>query len=559
MELALKNYNTKLPSELLLKAKKSTVRECDEIEKGHYQAYVDENDKTFDTYLKLNSKGEVTGHGCDCQSTTAFCHHQTALLLFVIKGKKVVTKLNAGKKAIDIETIVQDADPEKLKTWLIELLTKNKDLGMTFIYQFSRKTQQPAELKQLTLDAVKAIIKTKRSIDNLQAKKIIGLWAVLHEPVMSDFSTQLANEESFLSVHAVMEACEHVRDKYGSFNDKLPKYQEKLMLHVLSPLHQLKDEELWDQVIARISERLHGGPYYVRMYYLNFLSQLHRESTLERKKRLTALVITQFMTVNARQFFDGSKYIIVVFDMVASSDLFEEYGILFEPLRYENNYNHKLIAMLMEYQRYALAEKYCQEQIAGNSNGIYNYPYLQLLEEIYTIEKDDEKLAAVLKASLPHTYDFNTYLFVDSQLEESEEKRNWRNQLLAGARREASTNHRAMMFSLQLMDHEQNYTKMFDYLDTTANYEALAKFGEKLVLHDEDRFLTLILFKYEPVSEIDTPELIRLTAYFEAIFNICVKHFSIASLKLIIEERLESNRFYAPNQLVIFMTNKLDL
>jgi hypothetical protein len=51
MELTLKNYHTKLLAELLLKAKKGVVREYDEFEKGHYQAYVNEKDKTFDVFL----------------------------------------------------------------------------------------------------------------------------------------------------------------------------------------------------------------------------------------------------------------------------------------------------------------------------------------------------------------------------------------------------------------------------------------------------------------------------------------------------------------------------
>lgn len=63
MEITLTNYKATRPPDLLKKATKGSVRECDEIEKGHFQAYVDENDKTFDTYLKVNIEGDVTGSG----------------------------------------------------------------------------------------------------------------------------------------------------------------------------------------------------------------------------------------------------------------------------------------------------------------------------------------------------------------------------------------------------------------------------------------------------------------------------------------------------------------
>jgi hypothetical protein len=65
MELSLKNYKRILPADLIKKATQNKVRECDELKKGHFQAYVDEKAQTFDTFLMLNSEGKVTNHGCD--------------------------------------------------------------------------------------------------------------------------------------------------------------------------------------------------------------------------------------------------------------------------------------------------------------------------------------------------------------------------------------------------------------------------------------------------------------------------------------------------------------
>lgn len=88
MELSLKNYTTILPKELLKNAAKNMVRECDEIEKGQFQAYVDEEKTSFDISLTINSKGEITEHDCECNSKTMFCRHKAALLLWIVKGKK---------------------------------------------------------------------------------------------------------------------------------------------------------------------------------------------------------------------------------------------------------------------------------------------------------------------------------------------------------------------------------------------------------------------------------------------------------------------------------------
>lgn len=560
MEISLKNYKTVLSPELLLKAKKGTVRECDEIEPGHYQAYVDEGDQTFDTFLMVNKKAELTNHGCDCESVSPFCHHKAALLLFVINGKKVAPKLTVGKKkAVDIESLVHEADPEKLKTWLIKLLTEHKDLAMTFTQQFakSNKPYQPQDIKKLTLDAVKAVIKTKRSVDSTNGKKIIELWAVLHEPIMEAFCVQLADEASFLNVHAIMEACDEVLGKYGPLNGRLTKYLEKLLSKILNPLVQLKDEDIWDQVIESFVNGIRAEPFYLRIYYLNFLTQLHQLSSMERKKRLASVLVAQFMKLDANRFYDGTKYTIAVFDMVANSGLFPDHYILFTPIRYQYEYNLALIALLMEHKMYALAEKYCLEQIAANTNGQYDGGYLEFLAEIYTIQKDDKKLAEILKVGLSYDYDFNTYLFVDSVMDDAEEKSKWRKQLLAKARREAGQNFRAVKFSFLLLDYEQKYAKMFDYMDGNVNYYIIARFGAKMAEHNADRFLKLVLYRSDHYSDFNSDDAFYILEAIEQIFDIFLKHYSIETLKLILKDRLKNIRYYPANQFLNFLNDRL--
>jgi hypothetical protein len=53
MELSLENHKTVLPKELLKKAEKNKVRECDETARGHFIAYVDEGSESFDVSLNI--------------------------------------------------------------------------------------------------------------------------------------------------------------------------------------------------------------------------------------------------------------------------------------------------------------------------------------------------------------------------------------------------------------------------------------------------------------------------------------------------------------------------
>ncbi len=73
MALTLKNYATTLSQDLLLQAKKNKVRECDETEKGHFVAYVDDAKESFDVSLTVRAGSEITKHTCECNNTSSIC------------------------------------------------------------------------------------------------------------------------------------------------------------------------------------------------------------------------------------------------------------------------------------------------------------------------------------------------------------------------------------------------------------------------------------------------------------------------------------------------------
>lgn len=159
MNLSQKNYKQVLPKELVKQAEKSNVRECDETGKGIFQAYVDEKESSFDVSIVINNEGEVTEHRCDCKGRIGFCRHKVALLLFLEKGGQGGgQKIKRNKKASPFETLLEEVDAERLKGWVKSLLVKNKELELAFMHQFSEQQKQytPADVKQLTLNAVKA-------------------------------------------------------------------------------------------------------------------------------------------------------------------------------------------------------------------------------------------------------------------------------------------------------------------------------------------------------------------------------------------------------------------
>ena len=58
-KVSVKNFSSVLPKDLLKLAEKNKVRECDETEKGHFVAYVDEGTDSYDVSLVIEGKGVV--------------------------------------------------------------------------------------------------------------------------------------------------------------------------------------------------------------------------------------------------------------------------------------------------------------------------------------------------------------------------------------------------------------------------------------------------------------------------------------------------------------------
>lgn len=560
MELTLKNFKSTLPADIIKKAEKNVVRECDEMEKGHFQAYVDDKDETYDTLIILGSKGEIISHNCDCQCLVDFCHHKTALLLFLAKEKKVASKLKIAKKADHLEILVNDTDPERIKEWLIDVFKKNKDLGLTFLHHFSSKKQEysPEELKRLTLDAVKSVVNNRKKLEIGEVKKIVELWTVLHESVVNDFIVQMADELCFLRFHAIIEACGEVQLKLNTSSNRFGKYQESLTAKMLMPMHQIRDEEYWDKAVSYFIDHILGGALGMRIYYLAFLVELHALSNMERRQRIAKDLVTQYIKVDPGRFYNGDTYVSIIFTLVVKSELFQEYYMLFKPIRYRNEHNILLIGLLIEHGYFPMAEKYCLEQIAGNSREEYDMAYQDLLIEIYTLEKDDGKLAMVLKDTLPQTFNFNTYLFVIDYIDEEPEKVNWRTRILTRARQLASYNSDAMLFSFQLLDYEGNYKKMIGYVDSNATYQIIVRYAENMVLSDRNSFLKQITCRTDNIREnyaqIGSEELPLL---FKQFLDILLKHYAKEELLLSIKDAWRASHYYSPNRFVVFMNESL--
>lgn len=556
------NYRKVIPPEFIKKAAGDVVRECDEISKGHFQAYVDEKDQSHDVSLTLNEQGEVTGHSCDCKNKKRFCRHKLALLLFISEGQKKTARKKARKKANPLELLVDEADPEQLKTWVKELLRNNKDLALAFTSHLSGKQKQylPEEVAKLTLDAVKSVIRNRKKIEVSEAKKIVTLWEQVHKPIVEEYRARVTDKDAFLNFDALIEASEESEFMLHTSSNKLKKYPADQLLGVMEPVNNLATEKAWDLATGYFADRILGTRHNVRTNYLTFLSQLMEVSSPEQNKRLILRLVKEFSKVKPSQLHDGDRFTGLLLELVIDNDLFGVHYELFKPLRFNNGYNITLIRALIENGQFRLAEQYARDQIRFNYQEIYNIPYRELLKEIYHREGDHKKLAGVLSELIPHTFDFDDYQFISAEFEDEEARKKFRNRLLARARQAESHHYDAMRFCFDLLDSEEQYKKMIGYISPYTPYSLLMLYAEKMILADKRALLHhLFLYADDYSRSRHEPKDVDENTLFSGLSDILQRHYTKAELQTAVSSCERTSGRYMKPKLIVFLKERLGL
>ncbi len=546
---------------MVKKAEKNNVRECDEIEKGHFQAYVDENNNSFDVSITVNNKEAIIDHSCDCNSKSDFCRHKTALLLYITNPKKDSGQIKNSKKVSQLELLVDEADPERLKAWIKDLLAKNKDLELAFMHQFSnqQKNYTPADIKQLTLDAVKTVVKSRKKVEVSEMKKIVGLWTEIHNLFITQYTAHVTDENAFQNFNALIEACEETQLKVNTSSNGFSKYLEGLLIKAMEPLHNLQNEDAWDLATGYFADRIHGETSSLKINYLAFLSNLLDTSSMDRKKRLADRMVKQYAKRKPQKFYkDDEMYTDTVLNIVKNGGLFAKYYDTFKPLRFRNDYNEKLISLLIQYGHLKLAEKYCQEHINEYNRQQKSILYLQLLKEIYTIEKDSGKLSEVLKELIPQTFDFDDFLFIYAQIESEDEKKKWRYKMLSRARHTASSDFDAMAFSFKLMDYEKKYKRMLEYIDVSSPYSIIIKYADKMAIADKKGFLKEVLHKSDDYYGLRIETTVEdENMLFSELLSILQKHYSKTEIQMAIINAENTKWIYRQNRFITFIKKNI--
>jgi hypothetical protein len=546
MALTLKNYTKELSKELLQLAEKNAVRECDESEAGQFIAYVDEGSNSFDVSVIVLPGEKIGKSTCDCGSNINFCRHKVALVNHLANNQKLKSTVKLKKKESATESLMDGVEFGMLKEWVTSLIQRNKDIELAFVHHFSAKNKQynTGDVVKLIKDAIKATGCNKKNIDASQLKKLVDLWAEVLQPVIDYYHLGVVDEKAFQNLHTMLEYCYQFQSGINSTSVRIPKYIETVLKNSENALNILQSDKAWYLAVGFFIGHVFEGANNVRAHYLLHLQNIISAGSQERRETLIDLLANQYKNINPELLFNGAAYTKIIFGLIETYSLFPKYYKTIKPIRFDNEFNQKLIRLLIENNHIDLAGKYCREQIKLNYREEYNIIYLTLLKEIYTAQGDEANLAGVLTQLFPLEYNFNDYIFIIDRLPADEQKA-WRTRILKNARQGSHrVNSEAMVFCFKLMDHEKNYKKMIDYIDSDTPYSIVLKYFEPMVAANKTRFLDILSRKSDNVWLLSGIRKKDGDDCFPELFDLAKKYYGAEYLIMVIKQIETGSRYY---------------
>lgn len=553
--LSVANHTTVLSRSLLKQLGGCLVRECDQTAPGQYQAYVDEGEDSFDVSVVVDGKGVVQEHLCDC-GNTGFCKHRAALLAHLYAGSSAAAKKKGGKRKLSkAETLLETMEADALRQWVAALLRRHKDLELAFVQQFgtAQQTFTAAEVKALTQQAIRAVIKTRRKADASEVKKITDLWVNLHEPVLAFYLADVGSTEGFQALHTLVEGCLAFHQQAGAHTQRIIRYVQQQLQRTAEAVAVLHDEAAWQKATAFYLQHLYTPNGDVLVYYLTHIENILDLCIAPRRMLLMQALIDAYAQAGQVQVYNGAAYTKTVFALVKKYNCFEQFCSAFQPIAYDNEFNTELIGMLADAGKLEQAEQYCRQQIKRNTREVYNLPYLQLLQHISRLRGDEKSLMAVTQVLLPHTFLFADYLLLNKRVMTVETKRQWRNQLLLAARAQVY-NPKAQDFLLRVQHHEGATEKMLETLNTHTPYALFLEFFQPLFQADRRRLLQALLQKddelgwrmsvQEPKDEADT---------FSDLANLMRRHYTDAELDAAFRHNRVNHQRHRGNKFLLYL------
>lgn len=318
------------------------VRELDEEEPGHFVAFVDEGEETYDVHIQIKEEN-VVQMTCDCEQTTAYCTHQAAVLVQLTqKGSKVAPTQEIKKRRTKAKqsisgALLDEQSKETIVQWLTEVFKKNKALEQQFVVTFSQEKidYTPEYVADILQQTFKAVAGKRKTLEGVKIKKILDTLSIAFEPV-NDFITVNIDKplayQLFSTIMMEMQAFDkrisHHSKKFSNF------YQEYSTWFALT-INNMQNQQRWQLQLEQLMNGIFLNDSPTKTIDCVLLKTMYDHADTAQQKVFAQVLSACMLKTSHTRYDFKMDFVSFVRDVTLTHDCYDELHSFFKVSAYE--------------------------------------------------------------------------------------------------------------------------------------------------------------------------------------------------------------------------------
>jgi hypothetical protein len=516
---------------------------------------VDEGESSFDVALELQPDGTASQMQCECNADGKICRHLAALLLHLSNDQKPIPQKKVKKaKQQPFELLLEEVDPARLRQWLHEILSKNKDMQLAFTRHFTsaNRIYTPEDAAPLAQEGRKAILKSRKKTHVSEIKKLTELWDSLLTPLLEQSLKDISSYTGFDLLDSLINAV--IKEQFGFHHtgNQILKYLQKNLNRAAESIRSLATEDAFERSITLFTEQIAIDFHKKGNLYMLFLIELSETCDTARRKIIAEHLVgvyekTPHAAVNLP--IDTS---ISLLSLATATGVLKEKPTAFETIYHENKYNIKLIHAMMGIGEYNRAEKICTEQIRRNIHRAFDIPYQQCLGEIYLLTGKPEEYRKIALKLLSVRFNVQDYHTLMGMTEDEKFRKAISKKAFDGALNQADRyNPEASAFCFWMMHKDGDFDSMTNLIFNIPEcYPQIVEYFDDMADEKgDDYFLGALLIRSDGRQKgFSPPDPSADKQMIETLYEKVIDRYGIKTLKKILTRNEVKINPYNPNR-----------
>jgi hypothetical protein len=480
------------------------LRELEEVKPNTFICFVDDAENTYDVEIVIDKTNIVTSK-CDCKNGSTWCFHKL-LALQTIANKtpiKIIKKttIKSSAKAKPYIELLNNIDVVSLKTWVLAIIEKNKDLELGFVQTFKQQETDftPAIVREQLDNIIKQTLKRRKTVEANELKKIFELVEAANKPVLTYFSKNITTTNALNCALEILRFCIAFDNTIYTTSNKIGSYTKKTLSTIAIEICTIEVENTFEKILAELLHQCIDNKEKNAALSYTFFDIVVLLIDLSGTKQDIVISTTMkwYENIRKKQIRESLEFEKKLLPALIKAEQFKPYFKLFETQTYVPTHNNLLLKQLIAINELEKAKELIQKCINENSNIKYNIPLFVHLANIAKLSNDKNTLVACLYQTLPFYKNIDDYFLLRDNETDTEKFKKWRSKFILNTTRNYwghEEKAEAYKFLWEIFINENDLNHMLQHLNEYTELTNLINFFKPLADKHKEKFL-LALFK----------------------------------------------------------------